>query len=71
MNNLHQIPEDFQNYWKRIAQRWRATTLIWNDKMRRRFEKEFWANLELESSNTHVSMVDLVKIMTEARRRVR
>jgi len=71
MSNALQIPGDFQTAWKRVAQRWHDTEQVWNDQIRKRFEKEFWTVLEQESSQTHASMESLTKIMAEAQRRVR
>lgn len=42
MRNLNSTQAELQAAWQRLAQRWEETEALWNDPVRRRFEKEYW-----------------------------
>ncbi len=46
MSNLAQTHDGVQDHWSRLANQWRITLGLWNDPVRRRFEREYWQGYE-------------------------
>ncbi|MBI4768975.1 MAG: hypothetical protein HY784_00815 [Chloroflexi bacterium] len=49
MSNLAQTHDGVQDHWSRLANQWRITLGLWNDPVRRRFEREYWQGYEVKS----------------------
>jgi len=71
MRNLNTITAELQEAWQRLRQRWQGTTALWNDPMRRQFEREFWQPLEDQTPVTLREMEQLAQVITQAQRSVR
>ncbi|MBS1252572.1 MAG: hypothetical protein MAG451_01613 [Anaerolineales bacterium] len=46
-------------------------TVVWNDPVRRRFEKEYWMPLERQVQATQREMERLARVISQARRSVK
>ncbi|MFQ5342051.1 MAG: hypothetical protein ACE5F6_10950 [Anaerolineae bacterium] len=71
MGNLNTTRAELQDAWQRLRQRWEETKAVWNDLVRRRFEKEHWAPLEDQAQATHREMERLAQVIAQARRSVK
>ena len=40
--------EKMKNEWRMLNAQWEKTSDLWNDKIKKRFEKEFWQGFERE-----------------------
>jgi uncharacterized protein YukE len=57
--------------FKTLRQRLEETKALWNDPVRRRFEKEHWTPLESQVQATQREMERLAQVIAQARRSVR
>ena len=71
MGNLNTTRAEMQDAWQRLHQRWEETKTLWNDLVRRRFEKEPWTPLENQTRTTLKEMGRLAQVIAQARRSVR
>ncbi|MFQ5856286.1 MAG: hypothetical protein ACE5LU_11645 [Anaerolineae bacterium] len=62
---------ELQAGWQRLDQRWEETKAVWNDPVRRRFEKEHWTPLERQVQATQREMERLAQVIGQARRSVK
>lgn len=69
-DSLEILNNELQESWQMLRQRWQATTEIWEDVVRRQFEKEFWQPLESQTRLTQVNLEQLAQVVTEAKRNV-
>lgn len=71
MRNLNSTRAELQAAWQRLYQRWEETKAVWNDPVRRRFEKEHWMPLENQTQVTLKEMERLAQVIAKARRSVK
>jgi hypothetical protein len=57
--SLNIVTNELQDSWRRLCQRWHATTQIWDDRVRRQFEKEFWQPLDAQVTATQRELEQL------------
>ncbi len=57
--------------WRILQTQWRATCELWNDPVRRRFERDFWQEWEQVVPSTMDAMQYLAEVISAARRAVR
>lgn len=67
MNSLKATYDQFQNTWKSLQRQWQAICDLWDDPMRRQFEKEFWQPLETRMPATLKEMERLAQVIAQAR----
>lgn len=71
MGSLNSTQAELQAGWQRLAQRWEETKAVWNDPVRRRFEKEYWIPLENQTRTTLKEMERLGQVIAKARQSVK
>ena len=70
MSSAHDAGERLRNNWRALQQQWSATSELWNDPVRRHFEKEFWQEWEQVAPAALDAMQRLAEVMSAARRAV-
>ena len=71
MTNLNDTRAELQEAWQRLNLRWQETTALWNDPVRRHFEREFWQPLEGQWQPTVTDMERLAQVIAQAQRSVK
>lgn len=71
MSNLNTAIAHLDAAWKSLHLRWEKTKKVWNDPVRRDFEKEYWAALEQQIPATQREMERLAQVIAGARRSVK
>jgi hypothetical protein len=54
-----------------LSQSWHGSGVLWNDSVRRDFEREYWDPLEAETRATQQAMAQLARVFAQARRDVK
>ncbi len=67
MTNLNATRAELQEAWQRLNLRWQETCSLWDDPVRRQFEREFWQPLESQAPATAQEMERLGQIIAQAR----
>ncbi len=70
MSNAHLPVTQLETSLKLLGQRWEEAKALWNDPVRRDFEKRHWQPLELETRNTLKEMARLADMLAKAQRNV-
>ena len=71
MDHLNMIHDRHLEQWQVLLKRWQLTCELWDDPVRRHFERESWQPLEAETVAMHREMEALIQTISEAQRRVR
>jgi hypothetical protein len=69
--SLNMVANELQDSSRRLCQRWHETTQIWDDHVRRQFEKEFWQPLDAQMTATERELERLARVVSNAHRSVR
>jgi len=70
VSSVNASGERLQHSWHALQQQWRTTCDLWNDPVRRHFEREFWQEWEHVVPATLEAMQHLADLMGQARRAV-
>ena len=65
------IPDDFNSHWQRLAALWADSEQVWNDAVRRDFDKHYMTPLQAESAATMQAMAKLLEVIATAQRSVK
>ncbi len=68
MGNPHQPVEDLQTAFQMLNRRWEETRSLWNDLVRRHFERTYWEPLERQARATHEEAARLADVLAKAMR---
>lgn len=68
MGNPHQSVEDMRTAFQMLNQRWQETRPLWNDLVRRHFERTWWEPLEQQARATHEEAARLADVLAKAMR---
>lgn len=71
MASLSMTMSQLDSAWRVLRQRWESTREVWDDKVRRDFEKDYWTELESQVQATQREMERLAQVIDRARRSVR
>ena len=71
MGGLGLIIEQLNLYWKALILRWEETKTVWNDPVRREFDKVYWQALERQTHDTMEEMQRLAQTTAKARQSVK
>ena len=71
IESLNIATNELQDSWRRLCQQWHWTMQIWNDRVLRQFEKEFWQPLEVQVTVTQRQLEQLAHVISNAHRNVR
>jgi|Deesub1362B_J571_1020462.scaffolds.fasta_scaffold74138_2 hypothetical protein len=71
MSTLNDAYERIHSSWQALRGQWRTTCDLWNDPVRRRFEREFWQEFERTVPAAMEQMRRLAEVIAQARREVR
>jgi len=71
MSSLNTTHEQIRNGWRVLQRQWQASCALWDDPVRRQFEREFWQDFEQVVPATLKEMERLVQVIAQARRGVR
>lgn len=69
--SLASISSKLNEDWQRVQRRWHETTQVWDDSIRRQFEREFWQPLEAQISATQREMERLANEISQAHHSIR
>ncbi len=56
---------------KTLRSSWDEVTELWNDPVRREFERDYWTPIETQTRATEIERARLARIIADARRHVR
>ena len=65
------LPDDFNALWQRLAALWIDSEQVWNDAVRRDFDKRYMTPLQAESAATMQAMATLMEVIATAQRVVK
>ena len=68
MPDPHQPVEDLRTSFQMLSQRWEEARSLWNDVVRRHFERTYWEPLERQARATHEEAVRLAEVLAKAMR---
>ena len=68
MPDPHQPAEDLRTSFQMLSQRWEEARSLWNDVVRRHFERTYWEPLERQARATHEEAVRLAEVLAKAMR---
>ena len=71
MANLNIVIAQLDSTWKSLVLRWQEATKVWNDPVRRDFEREYWDVLTHQVPATKREMERLAQVIARARRNVK
>ena len=71
MKSLRATHDRLRSIWESLQRKWHASRDLWNDPMRRQFEREFWQPLETQMQATLKEMERLAKVVSQTQRNVR
>lgn len=71
MANLNTAIAQLEAGWKALVLRWEETKKVWNDLVRRDFEKEYWDVLAPQPPAVQHEMERLAQVIAGARRSVK
>lgn len=70
MSSLNNACSQLRDEWRKLLQRWRESSSLWNDSVQQHFEKEVWQDFEQVVPTTTEEMKRLAKTIAQARREV-
>ena len=62
--------DKLEQAWRRLARRWQESEQVWNDSVRRDFEKRYWTPLAQEATATRKQATLLAQVIARAQRSV-
>ncbi len=65
------MANDFNALWQRLAVMWGDSEQVWNDAVRRDFDKRFMTPLQAETLATMKEMAKLLAVIAQAQRNVK
>ena len=68
MPDPHQPAEDLRTSFQMLSQRWEEAKALWNDVVRRHFERTYWEPLERQARATHEEAARLAEVLAKAMR---
>lgn len=68
MSNPHQPVENLATSFQMLNRRWQETRSLWNDIVRRHFERIYWEPLERQARATHEEAARLADVLAKAMR---
>lgn len=71
MNGLNIAQERLGNGWRILQHQWQASCALWDDPVRRQFERGFWQDFERVVPATMNEMQKLAEVIAQAQRNVR
>ena len=71
MSSLNTTREQLYAAWQALQHQWQASCALWDDSVRRRFEREFWQDFERVVPATMNEMQKLAEVIAQARRSAR
>ncbi len=71
MSTLFATRDHLDSAFQSLKRQWQASCALWDDPMRRHFEREFWQDLERVVPATMNEMQKLAEVIAQARRSVR
>lgn len=71
MAKLEAASEQLNAAWQRLERRWQESKMVWNDRVRWRFEEEFWLPLAEPVPATQRELDRLAKLIAQAQRHVK
>ena len=71
MSTLNDARERIHSGWQALQGQWYTTCELWDDPVRRRFEREFWQAFERIVPATIEQMGRLAEVIAQAQREIR
>ena len=65
------LSDDFNAHWQRLVALWADSEQVWNDAVRRDFDKRYMTPLQEESVATLRAMAKLMEVIATAQRSVK
>ena len=70
MATVNNIYSSMLASWERLDASWKETCEVWNDPVRRQFQRDFQQPLEVEALAVRQELAKLIQVIGEAHRRV-
>lgn len=71
MSGAYAGGEQLNVAWRTLCSCWEETKAVWDDRVRRDFEKEYWTGLEAEVQATQRELERLAQVLARVQRDVK
>lgn len=71
MSGLKRTATELEETWRWLCRQWDQTKSLWDDKVRRDWEEEFWTVLEQQVPATYREMERLAQVINRAQQDLR
>lgn len=70
LTSIVSLKEQLAGDWNALSNKWTSTKALWDDRVSRSFEKQYWETLNRCTQETLTEMEQLARTIFEARRKV-